>query len=456
MAAHRTLIRGGYVVTVDPELGELREGDILIEDGRIAAVGPDLPVTDAEVIDATDRIVIPGFIDSHRHLWQSQIRNIAADWTLSQYITGILIQLGPIYRPEDTYIGGLLGALEALDSGITTILDWSHALNTPDHADAALDALEESASRAVLAHGNANSIWLGPTSADWSDVARLRAGRCASDSGLVTLAMALRGPDFGSFEASVEDWAAARALGLRITVHIGVGGFGNRHVAMLNEAGLLGPDTTYVHCSRLEDDELDMIAATGGSASVACEVEMHMGHGYPPTGRLVAAGVRPSLSIDVCTGIGGDMFAAMRSTLSMQRAMANDESLDAGITPDRLELTTHDVLEFATLAGARALGIEDRTGSLTPGKEADVVLLRTDRLNMFPVNNAVASVALAANCANVDTVLVRGRVVKRDGRLLACDIPRLRRLGEESRDYLLDAVAAPRHGSWAPQPFVTG
>jgi cytosine/adenosine deaminase-related metal-dependent hydrolase len=166
--------------------------------------------------------------------------------------------------------------------------------------------------------------------------------------------------------------------------------------------------------------------------------------------------VRPSLSIDVCTGIGGDMFAAMRSTLSMQRAMANDESLNAGITPDRLEITTHDVLEFATLQGARALGIEDRTGSLTPGKEADIVLLRTDRLNMFPVNNAVASVALAANTANVDTVLVRGTVVKRDGRLLTCDIPRLRRLGEDSRDYLLDAVAAPRDGTWAPQPFVAG
>ncbi|HEY6760560.1 MAG TPA: amidohydrolase family protein [Baekduia sp.] len=456
MATHRTLIRGGHVITVDREIGDVDGGDVLIEDGLITAVGRDLPVTDAEVIDATDRIVIPGFIDTHRHLWQTSIRNIAADWTLSQYITGILIQLGPLYRPEDTYIGGLLGVLEALDTGITTTLDWSHALNTPDNADAALDALVESGSRAVLAHGNVNGIWLGPASADWSDVQRLRAGRCSSDSGLVTLAMALRGPDFGTIESSVEDWAAARELGLRITVHIGVGGFGSRHVALLDEHGLLGPDTTYVHCSRLEDDELDLIAATGGTASVACEVEMHMGHGYPPTGRLLAAGVRPSLSIDVCTGIGGDMFSAMRSTLSMQRAMANDEALNAGVTPDRLDVTTRDVLEFATIEGARALGIDDRTGSLTPGKEADVVLLRTDHLNMFPVNNPVASVTLAANTSNVDTVLVRGKVIKREGRMVGIDVPRLRRLADESRDFLLDAVSAPRHGAWAPEPFVAG
>jgi 5-methylthioadenosine/S-adenosylhomocysteine deaminase len=454
MAVDRKLIRAGYIVTVDPELGDLPRADVLVEDGRISAIGPDLPVTDAEIIDAADRIVIPGFIDTHRHAWQTAVRNIAADWTLSQYITGILIGLGPIYRPQDTYIGGLLGTLEALDSGITTMLDWSHALNTPEHSDAALDALLESRARAVLAHGNQNSIWLGPGSADWSDARRLREQRCASDSGLVTMALALRGPDFGSFEAAVEDWTAARELGLRITVHIGVGGFGSRHVAMLNDQRLLGPDTTYVHCSRLDDDELDMIAATGGTASVACEVEMHMGHGYPPTGRLIAAGVRPSLSVDVCTGIGGDMFAQMRSTLSMQRAMANDDMLNAGETPDRLELTTRDVLEFATIEGARALGVEDRTGSITPGKEADLVLLRTDALNMFPVNNPVASVALAANTANVDTVLVRGRVVKRDSQLVDVDRQRLRRLADESRDYLLDAVNAPRDGAWEPAPFV--
>ncbi|HMJ34258.1 MAG TPA: amidohydrolase family protein [Baekduia sp.] len=456
MTAQRTLVRHGWVITVDPELGDVPAGDILIEDGRIVAVGPDLGVTDAKVIDATDRIVIPGFIDSHRHTWQTALRNIAADWTLSQYITAILVQLGAIYRPEDTYIGGLLGVLEGLDGGITTMLDWSHALNTPDHADAALDALVESRARGVLAHGNQNSIWLGPASADWSDARRLREGRCSSEDGLVTMAMAVRGPDFGSIEAAEEDWAAARELGLRITVHIGVGGFGSRHVALLNDRELMGPDTTYVHCSRLHDDELAMIAATGGTASVACEVEMHMGHGYPPTGRLLAAGVRPSLSIDVCTGIGGDMFAAMRSTLSMERAMANDAMLNAGVTPERLEVTSRDVLEFATIQGARALGLDDRTGSITPGKDADLVLLRTDQLNMFPVNHPVASVALAANTSNVDTVLVRGQVVKRDGELVGVDLARLRRLADDSREFLLSSVGAPRDGAWQPAAFVAG
>ena len=412
-----------------------------------------MEVGDAEVIDGADRIVIPGFVDSHRHLWQTQLRGIAADWTLMQYLTAILGGAAPVFTPEDIYAGNLLGVLEGLDGGVTTMLDWSHALNTPDHADAAFDALVDSGVRSILAHGNSIALWAAPDStADWSDLARLKSERASSDDQLVTLAIALRGPDYCTLDQAEADWRAARELDMRISVHLGAGATTNRAVGQLDGRGLLGPDTTYVHCNRLHDDEIRMIADTGGTVSIANEVEMHMGHGMPPTARLMAAGIRPSLSIDVCTGCGGDMFTAMRSTLSMQRALENEEHLDAGTNPEQLQLTTQDILEFATIQGARACGLDDRIGSLTPGKQADLVLLRTDLLNMHPVNNPVAQVALAANAANVDTVLVGGRVLKRDGQLVGVDLDRVRRLARDSRDRLLAAVpGAVGGGSWMPE-----
>ncbi|MEA2467606.1 MAG: 5-methylthioadenosine/S-adenosylhomocysteine deaminase [Thermoleophilaceae bacterium] len=456
MRARRTLIRNAWIITLDPELGDLQNADLLIEGRHIAAVGRDLGVEDAEVIDGTDRIVIPGFVDSHRHTWQTAMRNIAADWTLTQYFTGILVALGPVYRAEDTYAGSLLGTLEAHDGGISTLLDWSHALNSPDHSDAAYQALADSGSRAVLAHGNDSSIWVNPDQlSDWSDLERVRRQYCSSDDQLITVAMAPRGPDFGSIEPAQADWRKARELGIRISVHIGVGGFGKRSIAQLHDHGLLGPDTTYVHCSRSDDDELAMIADSGGSASVAAEVEMHMGHGYPPTARLLEVGIRPSLSVDVCTGIGGDMFGQMRINLALQRAMENEAHLDAGTTPESLSLRARDILEFATIQGARAMGLDHKIGTLTPGKQADVVVLRADRLNMYPVNHPVASAALAANTSNVESVFVAGTAVKRDGELVGVDLDRVRRLATESRDYLLSkAEGACIGGSWFPKAYV--
>ena len=439
----RTLIRGGHVLSIDPAIGELERGDVLVEDERIAAVAPRIEASDCETIDASGCIVAPGFVDTHRHTWQAPWRNIASDWSLFHYLWGMHTGLSKYYRPQDTYAGNLLGTLEALDSGITTLLDWSHNLATPEHADAAVQALIDSGSRAVFAHGGGAEQWgkvPGNTSNHPEDARRIRERYFAGDDGLVTMALAIRGPQFTTEEVAAHDWALANDLNLRISVHVGDGALGKtRPIEWLRRNGLLNDRTTYVHCCTLGDDELAMIADSGGTASVSADVEMQMGHGWPATGRLLKAGVRPSLSIDVCTSTGGHMFGLMRTAIGTQRALDNAAVEAAGgvLGAAPVELTCRDVLEFATIEGARAVGLERRIGSLTPGKQADVILVRADTLGMAPLNNAAGALVYNAHPGLVDTVLVAGRVVKRGGALVDHDPRRILHAAEQTRDHVL-------------------
>ncbi|HEX9924977.1 MAG TPA: amidohydrolase family protein [Anaerolineae bacterium] len=449
MANERTLIRSGVVITVDHALGDFERADVFVEDGLIAAVGSDLPVEDARIIDASKMIVLPGLIDTHRHTWQSVLRGIASDWTLGQYFERIRAGLPAAYRPQDVYAANLLGALEALDSGITTMLDWSHIMNSPDHADEAVRGLRETGMRAVFAHGTPSD-----PPAEWyfqsthhhpEDVRRLRAEQFAANDGLVTLAMAIRGAEFSTMDITRADLQLARELDLRVTMHIGGGLRGGqaRSIERMHEAGLLGPDMTYVHCNCCADHELRLMAESGGTASISARVEMQMGHGMPATGRLVAAGVRPSLSVDIVTSSGGNLFDEMRTALQMERALQNHAAMEQGHQAEQLELTAKDVLGFATIEGARTCGLEDRVGSITPGKQADLILLRRDRLNLAPLNHPWGSVVLAAGPGNVDTILVDGNIVKQDGRLINCDLDRVYRLANETRDHLFTAAGIP-------------
>ena len=318
-----TLIKDGIVLSLDREVGDFDRADVLVEDERIVAVGPDLEAPEgAEVIDASRAIVMPGFVDTHRHTWQAQLRTIACDWTLGQYMTGLHSGLSGHFRPEDTYVGNLLGTVEALDSGITTLLDWSHNLATPAHADAAVAGLKESGARAVFAHGGGAPQWdVVPNAVPHpEDARRVREEHFPTDDGLVTMAMALRGPEIATKEVTVTDYQLARDLGLRITVHVGNGEMAkDRPLAWLHAENLMGDDVTYVHCNAVGDDELAMIADTGGSASCSPDIELQMGHGWPATGRLLKAGIRPTISIDVCSSNGGHMFGAMRSLIGTQR-----------------------------------------------------------------------------------------------------------------------------------------
>jgi 5-methylthioadenosine/S-adenosylhomocysteine deaminase len=430
------LLRGGTVLTMDPARGTLADADVLVERGRISAVGPGLAQPrDAAVLDVRGQLVLPGMIDTHRHMWQTVLRGIGADWTLSTYFEFMFGHFAPSYTPEDMYAASLLGALEALDAGVTTVVDWSHNMRTPQHADAVVDALLASGARARLAYGHGDGT--RPAN-DWvleGDVARLRDERFPTAEDRVTLQIALDLYDSALPERPALEWARDR--GFEITAHAG---YPADVPERLREAGLLAPSMVFVHAAGFTDASYRAIAEAGATVSVAAESELQGGGGYPPTEKLRRFGVAASLSGDTMAWYGGDMFSAMRATLSADRGLAHLRTEERGGTVEHNAMHAVNALEMATTGGARSVGLLDELGSLTPGKRADVVVLDTTSAGMSPLVNPVGAAVLQASRADVDTVLVDGRVVKRAGRLVGDGLARARQLAEASRDRLRAAV----------------
>jgi 5-methylthioadenosine/S-adenosylhomocysteine deaminase len=444
--ADRILLRGGHVLTVDPDLGDIPGGDVLIEGDTIAEVGKGIQA-DAEVIDTSGDIVIPGFVDTHRHTWETAIRNCAPNATLDDYFVEVLDSFAPLYRPDDVYASNLAGALECINAGITTLVDWSHINNTPDHPDAGIQGLQEAGIRAQYAYGSANTsladYWFNSKIViPRDDVERIHKTYFSSDDGLLTMGLATRGPGFCQDFVVREEWGMARDLGIPITTHFAMGKLAGKWsmVKQLEGLDLLGPDTTYIHCCYFSDEEWQLVAKSNGKISIAPQAEMQMGHGWPPVQTAREYGLRPSLSIDVVTTVPGDMFSEMRCAFAAERWRSNDsvwENEDP--IPDNT-LTARDMLTMATLDGAHVAGLEERTGSLTPGKQADVVVIDATAPGVAPVIDPVAAVVLCADTSNVDTVIVGGEIRKRDGKLLA-DWDASRKRVQESSDHLVDALA---------------
>jgi cytosine/adenosine deaminase-related metal-dependent hydrolase len=449
----RILIRGGHVISMDPEIGDLPQTDILIEDDKIAAIGPDIGIgleelASTHIVNATGRVIIPGFVDTHRHTWQACIRGCASDATLDDYIAEILETFAPHYRPEDVYAGNLAGALECLNAGITTLVDWSHINNTPDHPDAAIQALNETGIRAQYAYGSACTsfarYWSDSKIAmPAADVRRVKESYFESGSGLLTMALATRGPGFCVPEVVRAEWGLADELGLPITVHVAMGRLGGRYamVKQLGDMGLLRERTTYIHACYLSDEEWRMVSDSGGTVSIAAQFELQLGHGWPPVMKAIEFGLEPSLSTDAVTVVPGDPFTQMRSAFAAERARVLSAGPQQDPTVPESLLTVRDMLTMATINGAKVAGLGDRTGSLTPGKQADVVIIDATALNMVPVTDPVAAVVQCADPSNVETVIVGGVIRKLDGYLLA-DTTRARVLVESARDRLLRAAAA--------------
>jgi cytosine/adenosine deaminase-related metal-dependent hydrolase len=454
--ADRILIKGGTVLTQDDSLGEIPRADVLVEGDRIAAVGPNLPADGAKVIDAEGDIVIPGFVDTHRHTWETSIRTCAPDYTLGAYFGAILDQFAPNYRADDVLAANRWGALECANAGITTLVDWSHIMNTPEHADAAIQGLRDAGIRSVFAFGFPNTSiqawWFGPDYAgsveriNGDEARRVRSQYLSSDQGLITMGLATRGTNFCKPEVVRYEWELAKELGINITVHVAMDRFGytKGQLRALKALDLLYPGTTYVHSSHLLDDEWEMVRDSGGTVSLAPQIELQMGHGWAPAQTAEKLGIPVGLSSDVATTAPSDQFTQMHAIFASERARRHqaswDEDLD-GNTPTSDLISVRQVLRWATLDGAKVAGIADRTGSITPGKKADLVVIDGSAVNVAPVIDPVAAVVLAADISNVETVLVDGNVVKRDGRLVASlDGPR--KDVEASRDYLVSSVEA--------------
>ncbi|HKA72323.1 MAG TPA: amidohydrolase family protein [Xanthobacteraceae bacterium] len=444
-AGRPVLIKGGCVLTLDRTIGDFEQADVLIEGTKISAVRPGISVPDAEVIDAAHTIVMPGFVDTHRHMWQGILRNVLPDGSLEDYRNLVQRTFGAKYTPDDVYAGDLFSAIGAVDSGVTCILDWSHIHNTPDHTDAAIKGLAESGVRAVFAYGNPQNetgrYWEMKGHKYPEDIARLRKQYFSSADQLMTLSMAAPS---AAPELILQSFKAARDAGARITIHVGVGEFGrNALLEKLNAEKALSSDTTYIHCCTLNDTEWKLIRDTGGTISIAGYVETLMGHGHPPIQKAIDTGIRPSLSVDVETSVPNDFFQQMRTVFSLQKNDVWARKLAGDKQPPKF-LTVREVLEFATIEGARANGLDQKIGTLSPGKEADIILLRTDRLNVMPMNNAVGAVVTSMGPQNVDTVLIGGKVMKRNGQLVGVDFARLARLGDEARERLFSNAGVPR------------
>ncbi len=428
----RLLIKSGTVVTMDRAVPDLPRGDVLIEDGRIAAVAPDIAAAGAEIIDAANMIVLPGFVNAHIHTWQTCLRGIAGDWTILEYLHAMHAGIAPGFTPDDIRVSNLVGALNQLSAGTTTIVDWCHNNPTPAHTDAAIDGLQEAGIRAVFLHGSPKPD-PKPGQKHFSEIPhprqeieRLSRGRLASRDALITLGMAVLGPAYATYEVSAADLRLAREFGLLCSMHVGGGmmktpdGF-----PRLLAEDLVGGHVNLVHANNLPLEQVKALVGCGATITSTPEVELQMGFGDPVIGRLRALGARPSLGSDVESGMSSDMFAGMRFALQYQRALDNQATLTrTGKAPERISVTAREALEWATIDGARVAGLDHRIGSLTPGKQADLILLRADDLNLLPVSDPVLSTVLQANPGNVDTVLVAGRAAKRGGKLVYRDLAR--------------------------------
>jgi 5-methylthioadenosine/S-adenosylhomocysteine deaminase len=440
VSQHDLLISGGHVVTLDPKIGDLPQGDVLIRDGRIAAVGAGLAsrAPGARVVDARGRVVMPGLVDTHRHVWQGALGGHTGQVSLSGYSAAVIAGLAPHYTPEDLYAGTLWGALQALNAGITTVADWSHNLSTPRHADANVRALQDSGIRGMFLYGGPGpdgpAFFGVPAPQHPDDTRRAQAEHFADQiSGRLRMGIALRGPAFTTPEATQNDFAFARELGLPISIHVGMAGFPGS-VETLDKLGLLGPDINYVHANQLSDREFGLIAGSGGSISLCPSVEMLMALGtYPATGQALARGITAGLGVDTTTGAGTDLFTEMRLALAAERSRASTGAVRRDEAVEAVELDQRDMLKLATMDAARVWHLDHEVGSLTPGKQADVTVIDMRPSHLDGFGDPVATLVMGAGPADVETVLVGGEIMKAGGTLQGPLAERARQLMHESR-----------------------
>ena len=483
----RYVIRGGSVMSMDPKVGDFVQADVLVEGKKILAVGHNLGAGDAGVIDARGRIVMPGFIDTHHHQFETALRSFLADGVLINdgsgtpsgsitYYEYVLLKFATVYRPQDVYINELFGGLSQLDDGVTTVHDISQIHHTPQHSDAAVQALFDTGRRAAFGYfeGAGEGVTVNtPGYAYPQDAFRLAKKWFSSSDQLVHMIMG--GEVYLGPPVYTQAWQIGRQLGLQIAAHI-LSPFGIRPILDLLAQGKggtpganigIGPDNLFVHMTGMSDLGWQAVKDKGAQVSLAVPIEMNMRHGMPPILKMQSLGMEPSLSVDVEVTLTADFFTQMRSMMNQQRMLVNQLILDQGFPPNPdgglppataatgvwwpkppaglpAPLTTRDVLRYATMNGAKALRLDHKVGSLTPGKEADIIILDATRINVAPLNQVPGAVVSLMDRTNVETVIVAGKVRKWRGHLLDVDLHTLRRQLEASRDFIFNAAGVPQ------------
>ncbi len=471
----RYVIRGGHVTSMDPKVGDFVQADVLVEGKKILKVGPNLNAGSADVIDASGRIVMPGFIDTHHHQFETALRSFLANGILindgsgspsanPNYFVYILLTFAPVYRPEDVYISELFGGLAQLDDGVTTVHDVSQIHHSPQHSDAAIQALFDTGRRAAFGYfESAGNFFTGsnPDNQYPEDAFRIKKQWFSSSDQLVHMIMG--GEVYLGEKTYTRAWEIGRQLDLQVAAHI-LSPFGIRPIlddlangtgGINNNLGL-GPDNLFIHMTGMSDKGWQAVKDKGVQVSVAFPIEMNMRHGMPPIIKMQQLGMEPSLSTDVEVTMTADFFTQMRVCMNMQRMVVNQMVLEQGdfSPPNQYPtpapgtpplLTTRDVLRFATINGAKHLRLDKKTGSLTPGKEADIIILDATAINVAPLNNVPGAVVSLMDRTNVETVIVAGKVRKWKGKLLDVDLNNLRRQLEASRDHIFVAAGVPQN-----------
>lgn len=423
----KTLIRGATIITMDDQ-GDLYDADIFIVGNHIQEIAQEINNPADQTLDGTGYIVIPGLINAHMHTWQTALRGVASNWTLLEYFQKMHSGLATVFTPEDLFIATKMGALNQINCGTTTLVDWCHNNKTPEHNDAALQGLLEAGIRATFFHGTPKPEPKEGETPFWEvPHPRKELERLLSHYGsfpLLTIGTAILGPHYSTLEVALHDFGMAKDLDIIASMHQGGGAARTpQGWEILESKGLLGPAINIVHGHALSDAQLKRFCALGMTFSSTAEGEMTQGHGHPLTGRLRDLGRAPSLGVDLESICGGEMFVQARLALGVQRSLDNAQYRQThGGIPATSTISTREALRWITIEGARAIGQLDRIGSLKAGKQADLVMIRCSDLNMQPVNDPVSSVIMQTSLANIDNVMIAGEWQKRNGKLVAADL----------------------------------
>ena len=454
---NRTVFRKAVVVTMDPRRGNLNGYDVLVEDDLIASIGKDIVVTDAAEIDARGGILIPGLIDTHRHLWQTAVRGVFADWSTLQYMQGIRLHIAPLVTAEDTYLATLAGALECLNNGVTTVLAYEHNVNSPEHAFGGAQAMVDSGVRGVYGLGMGQAP-LAPRvfshTEDYRPILKeLQNQHFSSDQGLVRLGVAPVELFMAPLEVVASQFELAREFGAQLTLHSNAVRNGVGEIHQLHQRGLLAPDIVFVHGNTSTDEEYRLVRDAGAAICAGVEVEIGMALGEPTIRKQLEHGLAPTVGVDSVGCCGGGIIPQIR--LGMQTACLADAqaALDRGENPASLTVNSAEALRWGTINGAKALGLDSRIGSIEVGKQADLVLLSTSSPDLagWVEDMPEAAVVTQSSAADIDTVMVAGTLVKRDGRLLTTSWPATLTALNAAKRRIAGAARQP-DGSYIPNP----